>query len=114
EPTPEPEPDMVVVGQGTIVKVNGDKDEESRDEADENTIEVELKNGETIVLKVDDDTKIAAGYFPQKDDVVEVTYGSTSLMLREIKLLDRKVEPEEDAAPDDSGEADDGAFALGA
>ncbi|MBQ6651096.1 MAG: hypothetical protein IJM67_07590, partial [Atopobiaceae bacterium] len=100
--------DMVVVGQGTIVKVNGDKDEESRDEADENTIEVELKNGETIILKVDDDTKIAAGYFPQKDDVVEVTYGSTSLMLREIKLLDRKVEPEEDAAPDDSGEADDG------
>ena len=67
-----------------------------------------MKNGETITLKFDDDTKIAAGYILQEEDVVEVTYGSTSLVLKEIKLLDRKVEPEEDAAPDDSGEADDG------
>jgi len=108
-PEPEPQPDLVVVGQGTIVKMNGfedykvdDADEDGKADEDptENTVEVKLKSGETIILKFDDDTKIAAGYFPQPGDVVEVTYGSTSLQLKEIKLLNRTVEPDEETEPE--------------
>jgi len=79
---------------------DADEDGKADEDPTENTVEVKLKSGETIILKFDDDTKIAAGYFPQPGDVVEVTYGSTSLQLKEIKLLNRTVEPDEETEPE--------------
>ena len=92
ESEPEAEPQVeagpvaspLVNGQGTIVKGN-EKDK---------TIEIALKNGETITLKYDKDTKVPSGYLPQKDDVIEIEYDSTNQMLKSIKLVDRKAEAE--------------------
>lgn len=77
-------PDMDIIGQGTII--GGDEKEK--------TIEIELKDGTKITLKFDDDTKIAAGYIPQKDDVVKIEYGNTSMLLKDIQLVSRPEAPE--------------------
>jgi len=94
EPTTEPQteeevaqtdPDMGVCGQGTIVK--GDEKKK--------TVEIELKDGKKITLEYDKDTKIAAGYIPEKGDVVKIEYGSTSKKLKSIQLVSRpEAEPE--------------------
>ena len=81
-------PDMGIIGQGTII--GGDEKEK--------TIEIELKDGTKITLKFDDDTKIAAGYIPQKDDVVKIEYGNTSMILKDIQLVSRPETPEAEQA----------------
>ena len=95
EPEPEPEPaaeepepvkDVGVSGQGTIIKVNEKK----------KTYEVEIK-GKKITLKADKDTKVSSGYTPQEGDVVKVEYGSESLTLKKIQLVDRAPEPKAEA-----------------
>lgn len=108
EPAPEPEaepeeepeeeakpnPDMGVSGQGTLVKNNWDK----------KAVEIELKNGKKITLKIDDNTKVSSGYTPQEGDVVKVEYGSSSMLLKDIQLVSRAPEPEEKADAEEAKE----------
>ena len=92
EEAAQTDPDMGVIGQGTIVK--GDEKKM--------TIELELKDGKKITLKYDKDTKIAAGYIPEVGDVVKIEYGSTSLMLKEMQLVSRpEATPEAEATADE-------------
>ena len=104
EPTQEPEadpepavtnPDMGVIGQGTIIEGN-EKDK---------TVKIALKDGNTIELTYNDDTKIASGYIPQKGDVVRIEYGSTSLTLKELQLVSRAEAAAEEPAPAEQPEA---------
>ena len=106
EPEPEPEPvveepepvkDMGVSAQGTIIKVNEKK----------KTYEIEVK-GKKLTLKADKDTKVSSGYTPLEGDVIKVEYGSESLTLKKIQLVDRapepKAEPNAEAEPEPEAE----------
>ena len=83
---PEPVKDMGVSAQGTIIKVNEKK----------KTYEVEIK-GKKITLNVDKNTKVSSGYTPQEGDIVKVEYGSESLTLKKIQLVNREPEPKAEA-----------------
>ena len=108
EPEPEPEPkpeatksesakDIGVSGKGTIIKGNESK----------KTVIIEMKNGEKIILKFDDNTDIASGYTPQKGDVVKIEYGSSSMMLKNIQLVSRADDGKADGKADDDKADDD-------
>ena len=86
EAAPEPAPEMVVSGKGTIVK----------DDTGNKVLEVEMKNGKKLKFKYDNDTKISSGYTPQKGDVIKIEYGSDSLILKDIQLVSRDAEPEDE------------------
>ena len=86
EAAPEPAPEMVVSGKGTIVK----------DDEGNKVLEVEMKNGKKLKFKYDNDTKISSGYTPQKGDVIKIEYGSDSLILKDIQLVSRDAEPEDE------------------
>ena len=84
-PEPEPEPEMVVSGKGTIVKGSESKQ----------SVQIEI-NGKKVTLKFDGSTNISSGYVPQKGDVVKVEYGSDSMVLKDIQLVSREAESDEE------------------
>ena len=100
EPEPVQEPDVKIDAQGSIVE--GDEEKQ--------TCTILTDDGETITLNITKDTKIASGYFPQKGDVVKITYTKTAMLLRDIQLINRPEpvpEPEPEAAEEASSEDGD-------
>ena len=97
EPEPEPvkEPDVIIEAKGSIVEGNEEK----------KTCTIKLDNGEEVTLNVTGDTKIASGYFPQKEDVVKVTYNKTKMELQIIELVSRpEPEPADEEAAGEEAE----------
>lgn len=94
EPEPKEEPDVVVSAGGTIVEGNEKKQ----------TVTILSQDGEKITLKMDGDTKIASGYFPEKDDVVEIKYTKKAMVLKSIKLIDRPEPPAPEEAEEEGQE----------
>lgn len=98
---PAGEADVTIVAEGVIVE----GDESNR------TVLITVDD-EDIELKLDADTNISSGYFPEKGDTVQITYDKNSMALRDIQLL-RAAEPEaadepaEEVSPaEDSAPAD--------
>lgn len=60
-------------------------------------------DGKSVELKIDGDSEIAAGYFPEKGDTVKVTYVKNKMLLKSIQLISR---PEPEPAPAPEPEAD--------
>lgn len=95
EPKEEPaeeekqEEEIIIKAQGKILE---------GDEANM-TCKIEL-DGNTVEFKVSSDTEITAGYFPQKEDTVEIEYDKSEMTLKSIKLLDRPVP--EDASSEEA------------
>ena len=85
EPEPKEEPDIVVSAKGTIIEGNEKK----------RTVKIKTEDGEEIELSIDDKCDISSGFFPQKDDVVEIKYMKKAMVLKAVKLIDR---PAQDAA----------------
>ncbi|MDO4400987.1 MAG: hypothetical protein Q4D27_08585 [Coriobacteriia bacterium] len=98
---PEAKPDVKVSGKGTIIK--GDEKK--------HTVEIEMNDGTKVTLTIDKDTSVASGYIPEKGDVVKVVYGSESLTLKKIQLVNRaddtKAAKDEEKAADDEEAAKD-------
>ena len=99
---PEAKPDVKVSGKGTIIK--GDEKK--------HTVEIEMNDGTKVTLTIDKDTSVASGYIPEKGDVVKVVYGSESLTLKKIQLVNRAddtkaAKDEEQAADDEEAAKDD-------
>ena len=87
-PEPKEEPDVVISAKGTIVESNESK----------GTFKIKTNDGESITLKIDGDCDISSGFFPEKDDVVEIKYMKKEMVLKAIKLLDRPQPPAEEEA----------------
>ena len=85
EPEPKEEPDIVVSAKGTIIEGNEKK----------RTVKIKTEDGEEVTLNIDDKCDISSGFFPQKDDVVEIKYMQKAMVLKAVKLIDR---PAQDAA----------------
>jgi len=90
EPEPKEEPDIVVSAKGTIIEGNEKK----------RTVKIKTEDGEEVTLNIDDKCDISSGFFPQKDDVVEIKYMKKAMVLKAVKLIDRP----EQAAPDAQSE----------
>lgn len=93
EPKPEPKPkkeeppaEVIIKSGATIIE----GDEKNK------TAKLKLENGDTVTLNFNKNTKVASGYFPEKDDEVKITYEKNSMTLKEIQLVNRP-------APEDGG-----------
>lgn len=94
EEVPEPEVDVTATG---VIK-SGDESK--------GVFVIEIE-GKDVSLNTNSDSQIAAGFFPQTGDTVEVTYSKSDLMIRSVKLISRPV-PEPPAPQEQAEENSEG------
>ena len=82
---------MIIEAKGTIIE----GDEEKR------TVKIRLDDDDKteIELKIDKDTDISSGYFPEKGDIVKIRYDKDTMLLKDIQLVNR-AEDKEDSDSD--------------
>ena len=60
------------------------------------TIKIKTDDGKDITLEYDKDCDVSSGYFPEKDDTVEIKYMKKAKVL---KLIDRPSPPAAEEEP---------------
>ena len=79
-PAPTPTPEEPVQAKGTLTAWVS---------AGNNTCKVNVDGTGELTLTVDEGVVIPAGYFPEVNDIVNITYMKSSMVLRKIELAER-------------------------
>lgn len=88
KPSPKPVVDPKITTKGSIVTV------------DNKNLKIQDDNDNAITLKIDKNSKIASGYIPAEGDIVKVIYNKNKMLLIEIQLIERPVDPDDPDNPD--------------